>query len=851
MYRLNGRVSFCLKLFAIAMLLSACTSIGQRRVDGYGGAEKKVTQNAVVILVIEGLNPSTLEKYLKTLEQNASNPSWPSGLAKLGRDNFRFGLADRAETTAPATALSAMATIATGTYPDQHGIVGDQFIDRTTTTLWRRLSLATANQGIGYWTDERGQPTTQSRATLVHSMLQAPTWLSQLSKSYRVSSHYFPFGHGAAWTVPKAIRGGVLAVLNHPTATLAVPLLDRANANALTQALTSGDSVILSHFRSVKAISCFRENVSCEGQATKLGHQQLQALKSVDGLLYKALRRYQRAQPTRYEKTTFMIVGTHGLIDRTQGIEPDTIHIIDKQRLLDHLGTQLPSRCFDWFIDATDDRVYSTVLDAGTARFYLPKCRAGDCEARRTALGCLTAAAEKMASNTQWLSGVAWDPALGLDDQPLSKRLEIRYRPKFLSNQPEHRRLRLENKIRKSFTSDPQSRSGDVVFFAAERWLFVDRERDGRVGYVHSGGINSQSMRIPFLIADRRLSGATINALRIAPIELADIAPTTLSLLGLDSSSYPRPPILSWRNEQTKVLDFVQSDRTIQLGEANPKTAFFWTEQDAHVELGVQEAGHHWPPDELNIMFGDVIHKWDPDAAKFTDGAPCTYTSTKARRIWSCRFKKRSQTVGSTWAKVKRSPATDSDKPFVRKQEFVFTPSAPTLKEAELLCADQDEIRVRINAQDPFGLTRISANFQTHASETLKEAISLPVEKMLSSPSHGHADCQADPLKTCVDTKPPKSISGEYTLPIERLHLGTIEYAASLLKTESQDGQRTGERHASLVPESISAQRPKLAWLTLHVCNRLGHCSSKAITTDTNYLNRLRAGCDATEPNAQ
>ncbi|MEE2756711.1 MAG: alkaline phosphatase family protein [Myxococcota bacterium] len=797
----------------------------------------------MVILVVEGLNPSTLDAYLSALERDASNPSWPSGLAKLSRDSFRFGIASRAETTAPATSLSAMATIATGTYPDKHGIVGNQFIDRTQTNLWRRLSLATANHGIGYWTDEHGNPASQSEGTLVHSLLQAPTWLSALAKEYRVSSHYFPFGHGAAWTVPKAIRGGVLAILNHPTATLAVPLLDKANANALTQALTSGHSVILSHFRSVKAISCFRENVSCEGKATNLSHQQLLALKTVDGLLYAALRRYQRSHPTRYANTTFMLIGTHSLIDRTQGVDPDTVHIIDRQRLLDHLGTQLPSRCFDWFIDATEDRIYSTVLDSGTARIYLPECRAGACEARRKAMSCLSAAAEKMANNTQWLSGVAWDPALGLDEQPLSKRLQIRYRPKFLTNQPAHRRLRLDNKIRKSFTVTPQNRSGDVVFFAAERWLFVDKERNGRIGYVHSGGINAKSLNIPFLIADRRLSGATINALRIAPIELADVAPTTLSLLGLNTSNYVRPPILRWRNDQMDTLEFVQSDRTISLDPTNPKTDFFWTEGKAFVELGVQESGRHWPPDQLNITFGNVTHKWDPDAAKFPDGLPCSYTSTKARRVWKCRFPKFAKPGDSTWAKVRRTPSTESDKPFVRHHEFVFKPSVPAVADLELVCADEQQIHVRINARDSLGLASLGANFQTHASETLTEAISLPVKVSIPSVAGRQNSCQAAAENTCLDTKTPTSISGLYSIPIKRAHLATIETAASLLETTAMDSERAKDRYQGLARPAVSSDEPNLAWLTLHVCNRLGQCASQILATDKAYLNGMKNRC--------
>ena len=81
----------------------------------------------------------------------------------------------------------------------------------------------------------------------------------------------------------------------------AVPLLDKAVGLALKRALIRGPS-ILGATRSIVAASCLRDNVTCEGTKGSLKHQQDEALRRLDMLLF-VFKQYSQTQPDRYRDT--------------------------------------------------------------------------------------------------------------------------------------------------------------------------------------------------------------------------------------------------------------------------------------------------------------------------------------------------------------------------------------------------------------------------------------------------------------------------------------------------------------------------------------------------------------------
>ena len=115
--------------FVLALALNlGCTTIGQYRVVSDAAKVQTDAPTPIVVIVLDGLNQNTLTEYLSQLEANAFSPPWLSGLALLARDQFKLGYTTRGGTAIPSSRHASIAALATGTYPDNNGIVNSFLI---------------------------------------------------------------------------------------------------------------------------------------------------------------------------------------------------------------------------------------------------------------------------------------------------------------------------------------------------------------------------------------------------------------------------------------------------------------------------------------------------------------------------------------------------------------------------------------------------------------------------------------------------------------------------------------------------------------------------------------------------
>ena len=167
---------------AVALALQlGCTTIGQYKVAPETDLEQANSPTPVVIIVLDGLNQNTLSDYLGQLESNAFSPPWLSGLALLARDQFKLGYTSRGGTVIPSSRHASVAALATGTYPDKNGIVGDGFLVRKATGASRRLELNRPTHGLSVWRTDAGlrptstKPSEPSRTTPGKNLAR-PNW---------------------------------------------------------------------------------------------------------------------------------------------------------------------------------------------------------------------------------------------------------------------------------------------------------------------------------------------------------------------------------------------------------------------------------------------------------------------------------------------------------------------------------------------------------------------------------------------------------------------------------------------------------------------------------------------------
>ncbi|MCA9538860.1 MAG: alkaline phosphatase family protein, partial [Myxococcales bacterium] len=268
-----------------------------------------------LVIAVDGLRADVFAAYLGRLERAAYEPDWRSGLALLRREGFHWAVAQRAEATAPASGLSALATLATGEYADVNGIPGDTFYEVDAGGRAARYDFEGPVDGSRLFFGPALALPDDAGPALPDTLLRTGTWYDQLAPAGHAAVVFQPFVAGAEGIIPQPSDVTGAAFLPDQLGAAAAPLIDREVARTLTELLLRDDStVIVASFREVFTRSC--EQDGCGGPSTDLRRIQTAALRALDDHLFTTFARYRTARPEAFQALSVVLVGTRGVFDR-------------------------------------------------------------------------------------------------------------------------------------------------------------------------------------------------------------------------------------------------------------------------------------------------------------------------------------------------------------------------------------------------------------------------------------------------------------------------------------------------------------------------------------------------------
>ena len=855
-----------------AILASGCTAVGHRRIEGPGvDFEGPPDRPRVLLVIISGLRNDTLVNYLRVLRQEDFEPSWHSGLALLGADGFTIAPSSRAEAPLPAGGLAALATLLTGTYPDQHGITGQRFAG---------YDFEGRDAGRVYFED--GFQPAGASGTPLSRLLLAPTLFERLAGVRRTAAVFHPFGQGASWNVPRDVFTTVTALAPDDSGAAASPLLDEGTRAGAIEVLLAADppDVVSLAFRSVLTESCSQPDSDCDSGRGDLALVQRHALEAVDGHLWRLLRKYRAARPDAYAATTLLLLGTGGVLDRHGGGPGRGAHALDSAAVRARLAGRSEGACAEWWHDAP-----MRFSPSGASLWIdLEDAPPGQRRGLRRALGCAEEAIEMTLDDEGWLAGAAWVPPDALGGiGPRASRVKARLQAVFEGAMPVDRRQRALRKMRRAF--DDGGRSGEVLLFARAPWHFVaaaprtvwqtmrrsemrarwpssrreavaisediGRPRNAEIGQraraarrvetlphprrhlaATPGGLEDAAVGTAFLVASRQLDDDSARALRTTPIELADVTPTVLALVDAPAETLEgleRPPLL---RRDGRAVRLRPADRQIAVPAWRPAPTSTWSEDAESGRVGLVEPTKLWPPEMVTLRLGDSRWTWRSEGDWPAD-APCEYGEADGRRSWSCVAALAPGPPTTLVAATRRDPSaadgsTDATDDTLRA--IIVGDAAPTIESADLSCASATAAEVRLVARNPHGLASVALEVVDAAGP------SVATRRLAEVGGLKAVNC-ADPLaETCAWTATAPNLDATVSVPFEA-RLLDHQIRSSRLRRPSRDALARMRSTSSLKPP------PRRAYIAVRVCGVEGRCARQALMTDDAYRAALERGC--------
>lgn len=609
----------------------------------------------VILVVVDGLRRDVLARHLEVLADFDQVPPWPSGLALLADTGFRFARTDRAETTVPGVGFGPWTALATGHYAGRSGVPASRYHQNDAGGRLRSIDFTGANDaahifyGTGFTRPEADAP------PALQASLGVPTLDRRAAEAGKqVLAIFDPFGHGATWFIPETSGAGVNALLMHPVGAAAAPLYDRGVRDAALDALHGApdfDLMTLT-FRSVEVESCLESVRRCRGHAA-VADVQADALKRLDGHLWRVLRALQSARPERYKRATLLLVSPGGVAD----LDPAEAPVLTDEQLVAALETAAGEGCAHVLTErlARGELVFDGDSAAGLMSLRgAPIGRQQTLDAPRR---CIDAGITALLADAEGpLAAAGWH------------RPDASVRSRVLSREGERvsaaRAPRVAARIERAL-SGPMGgrRTGEAILVLRRPWVFDDGgpSRHGRRGGLEPGAIETA-----FLLASRALTDEAVAALRSQAVELVDVAPTVLRLLDIPAADLERPSLLA-PDPQGRLVPLLADRSPRAVAEA--AEGLFIDETAEAITFGLSEAASIWPPDIFTARIDDGRHAWDVDAGTFPASSPCTYTEDKIRRRWSCTVPRAALAPGRHLLAVRRAPAPDDDAPEDSAQE--------------------------------------------------------------------------------------------------------------------------------------------------------------------------------------
>ena len=850
-------------------VVAGCSALNYHEIPGpswTSGAAMDPTHGRpkVVVVVIDGLRRDVFDTYTAGLKADDFDPEWPSGLARLVREGFRLGTSNLAEAPSPSYGMGAAATIATGQFPGGHGIPGSTWFEAGPNGTLRRFDFESPEDAsrIYFGLDFELPRDGLSERPLLSHMLKTPTVYERLSPTHRSVAVFQPFGAGARWRIPSRAGPAVTAIMRDRRAAAVVPVFDRGARNAAIAVFLEDDlpDLVSVFFSGVALDSCFQINAVCDGTVGDLAALQRAGLRQVDGYLDKMFRKLLAAHPEVADRLTVILVSTGGTVDRTRNAAPDSEHVLSEGATFERLAAGLgDDPCASQLRMAAAAGELVVAPDGSSAQIYARRAPLGRQSARRAVLRCLAAAVEAAVDSKEspWLAGAAWRRPDTLDEgRHRAVDYEVRLVEDFARALSAQRRGRAASKLRAGIDDGRSTRAGDAVLYARAPWVFVDARRGRDVPYAVQGGLEDEAMRIPFVIASRRLDEVAVAALRSTPVELADVAPTILSILRAPEAAFqglPRPPVVRWAaNDEHPRLELYRADRQIgasRLPEDGPRLV--WREADGEVIYGAVEPVSVDEPEILELRFADARWRWDIAESGFAPDAPCVFEEDATWRRWSCRAPWPPQVDGpAAVLAVGRTPAIGDEDETSRDDRLAsvfiadttprFGESGPVVE-----CAEPERIRVRHGAVDDLGL----------ASVDIVVIDAVDAGAVARSPGSARATARLGrlaPTPACHDTGFGLNPECRYRAVAERTTpIWDIPFRAIQLEhhASAQDylanGRVDGDHLARVFAERAPADAalPDEAYLAIRVCNVVGRCAERPLISDRDYWERLEQGC--------
>ncbi len=799
--------------------LGGCLSVGANRIAPPGPTGSAADGGAPVLLVVvEGLRVDALRDHLRRIREEDFEPEWPSGLAMLGAAGFELATSERASAPLPAGGLAALGSIATGAFPGAHGVPGDRFHEVDAEGRVRAYDFRAGPDAARLLLGAGGAPVGESP---LDALLRVPTLHQRLAASHRSVSVFFPFGAGAERLVPADLQTAVVSRLPTDASSGAAPLLDHAAREAAVERLLGGPApdLLTIAFGRVRTDSCYQEDADCDDDSVELRVAQRRALRRVDEHLWRLLRAWRRAHPEGFERATVLLTGTGGAVRRAKSQRMDADAL--RARLAEGAGPE----CGE-VLRGPDVRID---LDDGVARFTLRPAPPGQQEPVLRARTCLSAALEAAVAEAPWVAGAVWLPPGGTG--PRAQRAVVELRPSFERALPAWLRTRTRVRLRRAFDDAARSRSGDALLFASAPTWFSEEPLGAPAG-AGFGGLEPAAMGTAFLVASRSLEDTFASTLRTTAVELADIVPTVLALLGVGgeaAAGLERPPLL--RRDES-VLRLVAADRRLTLPERSgaPTAAWIPTADGARLELA--EAMEHWPPEAVRIRAGEAIWTWGAEGG-WGQGAPCHHEEERGRRRWWCDVP-RDAAPGLRVAATRRTPSVADGSAADAHDDALFAvrvgDAAPAIEGVELRCADEAGARLRVKAVDGLGLARVElAVVDAHGASGLSTA-EAPLGEITAD-----AAC-SDPMAVgCAFSGSRTSFDGELEVP---LGAALVRHHRAVFDIEEP---------ASAAVErmwlSFGRSSPGRAWVRARVCNVAGRCVDRPLVDDVAWLEAVSRGC--------
>lgn len=489
------------RIFALIVVLAslcACGGPGYVRntlPDTVTLAPSSADAETVLLVAVDGLRADELRKYLRSLRRESHEPRWRSGISMLQRVGKRIVRAQNAEASI-ATGRGAIATLLTGYTAQVHGQPASAWIPSPShggvhTQLAMGGIVAAYDDALGVQQMFLGK-------------LPVPTLIEALP-AVRSAAVFLPFTvEQPALTFRPTRAQDHAAWLDDRTRESAAPLVDRTARDIAVDLLQSPEppNLLLIGMQGMHAAT-----------------DQQTALRAIDGHLARLVSATRRAHPDRLQRLHLVLIGT-------SPTTPLTRHprAFDGDAVRARLTELLPSCAVNFGPEQL------RVVAAGrTARLYIAPTKAN-----RVCLHDAMRAARLHAS--AWLDAAAW-------------RADGRTRI-FVAERAEDdlgaiRTRRLIERMQIA-AGGPL---GDALLFAAPTITF------GPTGREAEGGVQPAAIDAPLLLVSAAISDATADQIASAPIELTDIAPTLVHLLGGawpedDIQVRRRSPLLTWRDGQ-------------------------------------------------------------------------------------------------------------------------------------------------------------------------------------------------------------------------------------------------------------------------------------------------------------